>query len=355
MIKLAISPSIIIEDDITILKKYLKNFGNKGSIVAEKFIFEKFDKKISKILNSNIKKILFNGECTLDEINRITLLSKKHNASFIIGLGGGKAIDTSKAIANKLNIKIITIPTSPATGAAASALSAIYSKNGIASHYIVFDKSPDIVLLDYSIISTAPTRMLCAGMADALAKYYESMAYTKGIAKNIYEQTALDLAIRIHKNIFKFGLIAKNDLDKKIISKELKEIIRINIVMAPLVGGIGGEGCRACASHAVNNSFTHIPYMRKFLHGEIVGFGNLIQLMLEYKNKELKKLSTLYKKLDLPYDFKYFGYKLNNNEFDKIVKYICSPKDTLKNMPRKITKNEIEKILKYLGANPKWQ
>jgi glycerol dehydrogenase len=354
MIKLTISPSIILEDNITVLKKYLKNFGNKGCIVAEKFIFEKFNKEISKILNPNIKKILFNKECSQEEINRISQITKKYKSSFIIGLGGGKVLDTVKAVGNNLNIKIITIPTSPATGAAASALSAIYSEDGVSSHYIVFDKSPDLVLLDYSIILTAPSRMLCSGMADALAKYYESIAYTKSIAKNVYEQTALDLANRIHENIFKFGLIAKKDLEKKKLSSELKEIIRINIILAPLVGGIGGEGCRACASHAVNNAFTHIPFMQKFLHGELVGFGNLIQLMLEYKNKELKKLITLYEKLDLPFDFKYFGYKLNKKEFDTIVKYICSPKDTLKNMPRIITEKEIKQILKYFEINSKY-
>ena len=50
---------------------------------------------------------------------------------------------------------------------------------------------------------------------------------------------------------------------------------------AGLVGGIGGEKCRTAAAHAIHNSITQIITPNKFLHGEIVGVGLLLQLRLE--------------------------------------------------------------------------
>ena len=50
---------------------------------------------------------------------------------------------------------------------------------------------------------------------------------------------------------------------------------------AGLVGGIGGEKCRTAAAHAIHNAITQIITPNKFLHGEIVGVGLLLQLRLE--------------------------------------------------------------------------
>merc|ERR1711991_1210734 len=75
---------------------------------------------------------------------------------------------------------------------------------------------------------------------------------------------------------------------------------------AGLVGGIGGEKCRTAAAHAIHNAITQIITPNKFLHGEIVGVGLLLQLRLEeIKNNKLadqsvKQLLVLMKELNLP-------------------------------------------------------
>ncbi|MFC1546773.1 iron-containing alcohol dehydrogenase [bacterium] len=350
-VKLAIAPGTLIEGGGVLNKKLLSHFrlfGKSGVIIGEKYILDKFSKELRPILSRNIYKLYFNCECSAPEIKRLTNAAMKYKPGFIIGIGGGKAIDTAKASAFYLNVPVITIPTSAATCAASSALSSIYYPSGIASHYLLLDKSPEIVIIDYKLIASAPAYMFSSGMADALAKYYESFAYTGGRAKNIYETTALRTAETIYDAIFKIGTGAYRDLKRGIISDRFKQIVRINVVLASLVGGIGGEGCRACVSHAVNNGFTRKPEMRKFLHGEIVGFGNLVQLILENKKKELNKLTGLYKKLSLPYSLSCFGETFEKRELKKIIKYMCSPKETVKNMQGKVSEKDIAKALQTL-------
>ena len=48
-----------------------------------------------------------------------------------------------------------------------------------------------------------------------------------------------------------------------------------------LIGGIGGAKCRTAAAHAIHNGLTQLDFSNKALHGEIVGFGILVQLHLE--------------------------------------------------------------------------
>ncbi|MFH1714644.1 MAG: iron-containing alcohol dehydrogenase [Elusimicrobiota bacterium] len=343
-----IGPAIYIEGSNVITKAIpvLKRWGCRGIILGERRLFEKFTKEINPFLKKlSLTKEFFNGECAKHEIDRIVKICKNKKYNYIIGFGGGKALDTAKAVSFYINKPCLTIPTSSATSAASTALSALYTENGVSSYYLELPASPACVVVDFNLIINAPQRYIASGMADALAKYYESMAFTGAVSKDLFVNIALQIAERIHNTIFTIGKGAYNDAGSGRCSEAFKEIVRINILLAGVVGGFGGEGCRACAAHAVNNGFTRVPAMRRFLHGEMVGYGNILQLKLENKNSEIKKLKKLYKALSLPYSFESFQVEMNDNQKENVIKHICSRKETLKNMPRRISKDEIEKIL----------
>lgn len=63
------------------------------------------------------------------------------------------------------------IPTTASTDAPTSALSVIYSDEGVFERYRFYNKNPDLVLLDTAIIAAAPPHFLAAGIADALATW----------------------------------------------------------------------------------------------------------------------------------------------------------------------------------------
>lgn len=350
---LAIAPTSVIDGENSIITASVRTrmsaLGTKGYVIAEETIFEKFETHCAKAFSrKQVERKIFSGtECTLIETKKLARGIEKD--AYIIGMGGGKALDTAKAVASLVGVPVVTIPTSAATCAAASALSAMYHPTGVASHYLVYTRCPDLMIIDHVLIATSTPTMLAAGMADALAKYFEAFASTQGKPQNRYECIALDIALRIHDTIFSIGKQAFEDMKRGIVSHAFKEIVRTNIALAGLVGGIGGEGCRACAAHAVHNAFTHIPNCtHRFLHGELVAFGNIVQLLLQKKSSDVKKLEQLYHSLNLPSRLSDFDISLSDKTSDMLVKYICSPHDTLKNMPNTITASDVRTVLKQL-------
>ena len=122
---------------------------------------------------------------------------------------------------------------------------------------------------------------------------------------------------------------------------------------AGLVGGIGGEKCRTAAAHAIHNAITQIITPNKFLHGEIVGVGILLQLRLEeIKNnnkladQSIKQLLVLMKELNLPTTIGQLGINVfENNNLEKIADFTCREKSEIHFLPFKINKVDIIEVI----------
>lgn len=153
-------------------------------------------KSADKLLKDNWKKTFykvsmkylihyFNGECSEEEIELIKSLVKKNEVKTVIVAGGGKVIDTARAVARGLDLPIISCPTISSSDSPCSALSVIYKKNGDFDHYSIHNKNPDLVLVDTEIIAKSPLRFLVAGMGDALATFFEAATCVEGNKKNM--------------------------------------------------------------------------------------------------------------------------------------------------------------------------
>ena len=126
-------------------------------------------------------RIGFCGECSFEEIERITKRARKGKYEVILGVGGGKALDTAKAVAVRVNAATAVVPTIAATDAPTSSVSVVYSKDGLFEKALHHPGNPELVVVDLGVIARAPVRFLVAGMGDALATWFEADAtFTSG-------------------------------------------------------------------------------------------------------------------------------------------------------------------------------
>jgi len=257
---------------------------------------------LGKQTKLNIEQASYLPDCAESSLKKLRNAVKKHQADFIIGVGGGKSLDTAKLLAHQCELPIITIPTSAATCAAWTALSNIYSEAGAFQYDVALDRCPDLLILDYGLVGSASQRTLIAGIGDAIAKWYEASVSSANSTETM-TIAAVQQARILRDILFQKSVTALENPQ----SSEWCQVVDATVLLAGVIGGIGGANCRTVAAHAVHNGLTHIPSAHHALHGEKVAYGILVQLRLEemLQSNQLaisarKQLLDFYQQIGLP-------------------------------------------------------
>jgi len=231
----------------------------------------------------------FGTECCDAEIERFRMLAEKSGSGVIVGIGGGKVIDTAKAVAKIVGAPVISVPTVAGNDAPCSALSVIYTPAGVYSRLMFHSRNPDTVLVDTKIIAEAPVRFLVAGMGDALSTWFEAESCQKKYAPNMTftgdtgSMTGYALARLCYDSLLEYGVSAKKACEARIVTPALEHIIETNT----LLSGLGFESCGLAAAHGFQVGFTVLKETHYYLHGEVVAFGTLASLFLTDKPPDI--------------------------------------------------------------------
>jgi glycerol dehydrogenase len=162
-----------------------------------------------------------------------------------------------------------------------SALSVIYTDEGVFREYRFYRKNPDLVLVDTQVIAQSPPRLLVAGMGDALATWFEARTCVAGHVQNMRggasTQSALAIAELCYRTLLTDGAAALRAVETQVVIPALERLVEANT----LLYGLGFESSGLAAAHAVHNGLTAAPATHAFFHGEKVAYGLLVQLVLE--------------------------------------------------------------------------
>tara|TARA_Y100001968_G_scaffold308634_1_gene327648 strand:+ start:97 stop:1209 length:1113 start_codon:yes stop_codon:yes gene_type:complete len=290
-------------------------------------------------------------DCCEFDIKNAYQFSKNNNCDGIIAAGGGKVLDAGKLIADLLRINCITVPLSASTCAGWTALSNIYTPDGKFIKDITLKRCPNLLIFDHSIVRAAPPRTLASGIADAVAKWYES-SLTSSKSQDGFVQQAVQMARVLRDQLFLNGLKAFEDP----LSSSWKIVAEGCALTAGIIGGLGGSRCRTAAAHPIHNGLTQLAYKNKPLHGELVGLGLLIQLYLEEKNSNSQlpsqaksQLIDFLSQLNLPICLESINLRNpTSNELYKACKFACKDDSDIHQLPFKIDeKNLLEAIKSY--------
>ena len=293
MDKIFQSPSKYIQGKgvITRLSQYSKEFGERVLIITSRGGLGRFaailDENEKNAENSVFFRESFGGECCMTEITRLKDLALEKKCDVIVGLGGGKVLDTAKAAAYFAGLPVIIAPTNAASDAPCSAVSVIYKEDGSFECLFHLKKNPDLVLVDSEIIATAPVRLLSAGIGDALATYFEMKACVDTDSANFVggqvPLAAAAIAERCYDTLMTDGRKAYSAVAKGLCTRAVENVIEANI----LLSGIGFESGGVCGAHPINVGISSVPAAKDNLHGEYVAFGLLVQLVLNNEDEDL--------------------------------------------------------------------
>lgn len=272
------------------IAEYAKPFGDSFMVIASTNRIKDLGEIIKKSFGDSVKIsfVASDTACVRSEIDRIVEIGKNDGSDVIIGMGGGKVIDTAKAVAGALGKRMVIVPTVAASDAATTRCAVEYNEDGSELGEIALVSNPDVVLVDTEIIMKAPKKFMLAGMGDAMAKFVSAETCYRGFQPSELGGQVTEIAYSIAKLskeiLFNHGQLAIMALDNGVMTQDLNKIIELNV----LISGIGCEVNGATTDHSFYAGFTTLQNRKEImLHGEYVTFSTLATLVLQGSPKEV--------------------------------------------------------------------
>jgi Glycerol dehydrogenase and related enzymes len=359
------------EGELVNLGYFVKGFGNSALLIAHKDDVARVKAQLdetAKKYNITFVESNFGGECSREEVARLKQLAQTQNCACTIGLGGGKAIDTAKCVAE--GNAVIIVPTIAATDAPTSHSAVLYTPDGAFDDYAYFSQNPSVVLIDTQIIAHAPVRFLVSGMGDALSTWFEARA-TAASYSNVNAglpcgalngdcppakgtNTALALAKLCYETLIADGAKAKAACESNVVTTALENIVEANI----LLSGLGFESAGLGGAHAIHDGLTILEDAHHFYHGEKVAFGTIAQLVLENApTEELNEVLDFCLSVGLPVCLADIGVdSISDAELMEVAEKACIPEESIHAMPFPIRVEAVAAAIKAadkIGASYK--
>jgi glycerol dehydrogenase len=300
----------------------------------------------------------FGGECSIAEIEGAKQQAREQDARVIVGAGGGKVLDTARAVAADLSLPVVNCPTVASSDAPCSALSVIYTDDGVVLEYRIYGKNPDLVLVDTEVIARSPPRLLVAGMGDALATWFEAKTCVEGNVRNMRggrsSESALALAELCYRILLRDGVDALAALRNQSPTSALEHLVEANT----LLSGLGFESSGLAAAHAVHNGLTAVPQTHSYFHGEKVAYGVLVQLVLEKKSETLiEEVLEFATRVGLPTTLAAIGLAdMTGEMLDRIAARSTAEGETIHNEPFQVEPPMVAEAIRAADAlGREWQ
>ncbi|MEM9165052.1 MAG: iron-containing alcohol dehydrogenase, partial [Cyanobacteria bacterium P01_F01_bin.4] len=233
---------------------------------------------------------------------------------------------------------------SAATCAAWTALSNVYSDTGAFLYDVGLPLCPNLLLLDYDLIATAPQRTLVAGIGDAIAKWYEA-----SVSSGHSDQTLIIGAVQ-QARVLRDILFQKSAAALQAPGGETwREVVDASVLMAGVIGGMGGAQCRTVAAHAIHNGLTQLTTSHGTLHGEKVAYGILVQLRLEEMGAgnslaatARQQLLQFYEVIGLPRTLKALGMgEIHLSELARAAEFACRETSDIHHLPFSVEAEQV--------------
>lgn len=291
----------------------------------------------------------YTGECSYYGTDLISDLVTKEDIDFIIGVGGGKLADLVEYAAHINNLPCGVIPTLASNCAPWTPLSVMYKESGESEgkteHYL---RQAVFLITDPYLVIDAPVNYFIAGLADTIAKWYESdlIVNQKELLGYPFLQLAKYTSVISKEAILRESQQAIEDMEHGVVSDAFVNLSEIVFAVAGLVGGLGDKYARNAAAHAIHDAISkYLPDSHHYLHGEKVAYGILYQLALEERWSLIDDVLPFYKMLNLPRSLADMNLTpLSDEDTENIATFVNS-KEKVHLIPVEVNPETIKKAI----------
>lgn len=313
----------------------------KPVIITGELSYQAFKKHYSGALDLPV--FQYDGTASHEDMDRLSSLIIK-GTDCVVGIGGGRALDTAKGTAELLKVEYVTIPTVLGTCSAYTPLSAVYHPDHTFKVVDYYEKATLLCLMDLDLLVESPKKYFMGGIGDTLAKWYEAEGITRHVVGDLPAMVQVDLktAKVTQELLLKDSTEALASLENSEVTAAFKRVAEAVVAIAGTVGGFAGEYGRMAGAHAIHNGMSLVQETHVFEHGVKVAYGVLVQLWASGDEKEVRKLLPFFESNHFPHRFSDFDVKKDFLEkAEKVAAFASSDKETFKLALPGVTKEAV--------------
>lgn len=293
----------------------------------------------------------YDGTASNEDMAR--LAAEVKDADCIVGIGGGRVLDTAKGTADLLNVDYVTVPTVLGTCAAYTPLSAVYHPDHTFKAVDYYERAAFLCLMDLNLLVESPKEYFMGGIADTLAKWYEAEAITRHVEEDLTAmvQVGLKTAKVTQEVLLNDTKEALQSLERGEVTPAFQRVADAVVGVAGTVGGFAGEYGRMAGAHAVHNGMSLVPETHQYAHGLKVAYGVLVQLTATGDENEVDRLIPYLKENDFPYQLESFGVTEDvDSKMEKIAAFAASDEETFNLALPGVTKEKVLEAMKSVES-----
>ena len=254
-----------------IIKRYIPEIiGQKTIIISEEFLIGIYNEKITDISRDfGNAEIFAMNSASFDEAVSIAKKVCVEDIKVIIGIGGGRVLDTAKYAAHISKAVYICMPTSLSNDSLASPFSVLETYGKARKTFEC--KIPTAIIVDTNMIINAPEGQTLSGIGDTIAKH--TALYDWKLSASKTSAMTDDFAYALSR--MSFDSVYHCD-QKNMKSRVFIRILSRALVMGGLAMEIAGSS-RPCSgsehlfAHAIEEYYPQI----KISHGLAVALGTI--------------------------------------------------------------------------------
>lgn len=256
--------------------------------------------------DTNVKvlgEFVYGKDSTNSNIEKLLAKKEVQDADLIFAVGGGKALDTSKVVADRLKKNCYSFPTICSNCSAATAIAVVYNDDGSFSHYEDKIKAPSHIFINTDVLAKAPEVYMWAGVGDGLSKEPEVLFAMRDQELNHVAKLGKAIAKSCQEPFLKYGEEAIEDCKNNQNSKAIEEVAMDIFINTGNVSNLTNQKdfyYNSSLAHAFYNASCSVKRPGHFQHGEVVSFGVLVLHAYDKNHEELDKIARFNKKVELP-------------------------------------------------------
>lgn len=289
---------------------------------------------------------VFGEDCTYANIHKWAAFAKEIKADMIFGMGGGKALDTAKGAAYEAGLPVFTFPTIASTCAATTALSVVYKEDGSFDSFYFYERPARHCFIDLQVIADAPYQYLQAGMGDTIGKYFECHFAARG--DRLLHSSALgrEISNMCYPPLLEYGVQALQDCKAHQVTTAFAQAVLANVVSTGMVSLMVLDDYNCAIAHSVYYGLVLLPgFEEKYLHGNVVAYGVLVQLAVDGELEEASRLKKFLQELGIPTTLKEMEVPLDRNTLQRVLADVVTEPD-MDHIPYPVTEEMIYQAMK---------